>query len=90
METKSGITKAAWGKTDGQDVDLYTLTNSKGVQVKISTYGATVTSWEPAGGARAGTEDGEVETAPHGRSPPTPGEDARAERGADPRFGAPA
>ena len=24
---------------------MYTLTNSKGVQVKISTYGATVTSW---------------------------------------------
>ncbi len=45
METKTGITKVAWGNADGQDVDLYTLTNSKGVQVKISTYGGTVTSW---------------------------------------------
>ena len=45
MEAKTGITKAAWGKSDGLDVDLYTLTNAKGVQVKISTYGGTVTSW---------------------------------------------
>src|SRR5665647_2009872 len=45
MEIKSGITKTAWGNTDGKDVFLYTLTNSKGVQVKISTYGGTVTSW---------------------------------------------
>lgn len=45
METKAGITKAAWGNTDGKDVFLYTLTNAKGVQVKISNYGATVTSW---------------------------------------------
>ena len=45
MGTKAGITKAAWGNTDGKDVFLYTLTNAKGVQVKISNYGATVTSW---------------------------------------------
>jgi aldose 1-epimerase len=45
METKVGITKAAWGNTDGKEVFLYTLTNAKGVQVKISNYGATVTSW---------------------------------------------
>ena len=45
METKAGITKTAWGKSDGQKVDLYTLTNAKGIQVKISTYGGTVTSW---------------------------------------------
>jgi aldose 1-epimerase len=45
METKAGITKTAWGNTDGKDVFLYTLTNAKGVQVKISTYGGTVTSW---------------------------------------------
>ena len=45
MKTTTGITKAVWGNTDGIDVFLYTLTNAKGVQVKISTYGATVTSW---------------------------------------------
>ncbi len=46
METTTGITKAAWGNTDGKEVFLYTLTNSKGMQVKISNYGATITSWE--------------------------------------------
>ena len=39
------ITKADWGETDGKKVYLYTLTNSNGVQVKISNYGGTVTSW---------------------------------------------
>ena len=46
METKTaGISKMAWGSSDGKDVFLYTLTNSKGDQVKIATYGGTVTSW---------------------------------------------
>ncbi len=44
MESKQ-ITKAGWGETGGKPVDLYTLTNKKGDEVKISTYGATVTSW---------------------------------------------
>ena len=39
------ITKADWGETDGKKVYLYTLTNNNGVQVKISNYGGTVTSW---------------------------------------------
>jgi len=42
---KQGIVKNAWGETDGKQVDLYTLTNSNGVEVKISTYGGTATSW---------------------------------------------
>lgn len=42
---QAGITKAPWGETDGKQVELYTLTNKKGVEVKISTYGGTVTSW---------------------------------------------
>src|SRR5678816_3527037 len=45
METKKGITKAAFGNADGQEVFLYTLTNSKGTTVKISTYGGVITSW---------------------------------------------
>ncbi|BAV06066.1 aldose 1-epimerase [Filimonas lacunae] len=42
---KAGIAKADWGQVDGAPVYLYTLTNKEGVQVKISNYGGTVTSW---------------------------------------------
>lgn len=45
MELKKGITKTAFGSADGKEVSLYTLTNAKGTQVKISTYGGIVTSW---------------------------------------------
>jgi aldose 1-epimerase len=45
MESKTGITKTAWGNANGKEVFLYTLTNANGVQVKISTYGGIVTSW---------------------------------------------
>jgi aldose 1-epimerase len=38
------IKKEAFGKTDGKDVNLYTLTNANGMQVKITSYGGTVTS----------------------------------------------
>lgn len=41
----SGITKQAWDKVDNQAVDLYTLTNKNGVEVKISNYGGKITSW---------------------------------------------
>jgi aldose 1-epimerase len=44
-ESKTGITKASFGNVDGKAVDLYTLTNSKGNQVKITNYGGTMTSW---------------------------------------------
>ena len=43
--TKAGIVKEDWGVTDGKKVSLYTLTNSKGDEVKISNYGGTITSW---------------------------------------------
>ena len=43
--TSAGISKQAFGEADAKNVDLYTLTNKNGVQVKISTYGGTVTSW---------------------------------------------
>ncbi|MBS1565636.1 MAG: galactose mutarotase, partial [Bacteroidetes bacterium] len=42
---KAGISKQPFGEADGKAVDLYTLTNKNGVQVKISTYGGVVTSW---------------------------------------------
>lgn len=45
MDMKKGITKASFGNADGKEVFLYTLTNDKGDQVKISTYGGVVTSW---------------------------------------------
>lgn len=40
-----GITKRAFGKTTNQEqVELYTLTNANGVEVRIMTYGGTVVS----------------------------------------------
>ena len=45
---KTGIVQSDWGETDGKKVFLYTLTNSKGTQVKISNYGGTITSWVTA------------------------------------------
>jgi aldose 1-epimerase len=42
---KAGITKQVWDKMDNQPVDLYTLTNKNGAEVKITTYGGRVTSW---------------------------------------------
>lgn len=42
---EQGISKRPWGKTDdGKAVDLYTLTNSKGMTVSITTYGGIVVS----------------------------------------------
>ncbi|HKV40140.1 MAG TPA: aldose epimerase family protein [Blastocatellia bacterium] len=38
------IKKAQFGETGGQTVDLYTLTNASGAEVRIMTYGATVVS----------------------------------------------
>lgn len=42
---KKGIMKASWGQADGKDVYLFTLTNAKGNQAKISNYGGVLTSW---------------------------------------------
>ena len=42
---KSAITTEDWGERDGKKVMLYTLTNKNGVAVKITNYGATITSW---------------------------------------------
>src|SRR5579885_1528528 len=33
------ISKAPFGKVDGKDVDLYTLTNKNGLVMKVTNYG---------------------------------------------------
>lgn len=45
MSKSGSVKKAAFGKTpEGQSVDLYTLTNKKGVEVAITNYGGAVVS----------------------------------------------
>ena len=41
----TAVTRQDFGQADGKPVYLYTLTNKKGDQVKISTYGGVITSW---------------------------------------------
>lgn len=42
---QAGFQKSDFGKTaEGQSVDIYTLTNSRGAEVKITNYGGIVTS----------------------------------------------
>ena len=42
---QAGISREAWGHTpSGAAVDLYTLRNAAGMQVRISTYGGTIVS----------------------------------------------
>lgn len=43
-EEKMGIEKQPFGKADGQDVYLYTLTNANGLKADITNYGGIVTS----------------------------------------------
>ena len=39
------ISKASFGRTpDGQNVDIYTLTNKRGIEVKITNFGGIITS----------------------------------------------
>jgi aldose 1-epimerase len=43
-DTKAGVQKMAFGKTDdGTAIDLYVLTNDKGMTAKVMTYGAILT-----------------------------------------------
>lgn len=43
--TAGKVQQADWGELDGKKVYLYTLSNSKGVEVKITNYGGIITSW---------------------------------------------
>jgi len=43
-KTTAGIRKSAYGKMAEGSVDLYTLTNSKGMEVRITNYGGRVVS----------------------------------------------
>ena len=41
---RPGVTRAAFGRLpDGRAVDLYTLTNARGVEARVTNYGATIT-----------------------------------------------
>src|SRR5690606_25746693 len=42
-EETDAVTRQPWGKVDGQEVFLYTLTNKNGLEVKITNWGATIT-----------------------------------------------
>ena len=43
-QTRSKVQKSDFGKVDGQDIAIYTLKNSHGMEVAITNYGATVVS----------------------------------------------
>lgn len=44
-QLNASVSRTDWGQHDGKKVYLYTLTNSKGTQVKITNYGGIITSW---------------------------------------------
>jgi aldose 1-epimerase len=41
-ETRTKVQKTGFGKVDGQEISLYTLKNTHGMEVAITNYGATV------------------------------------------------
>ena len=44
------IKKESFGKlSDGRAVELYTLRNTKGTEVKVTTYGARLVAWSAFG-----------------------------------------
>src|SRR2546423_10024513 len=54
-EGKAGVKRAGFGRTaDGRDVDIYTLTNRRGAEARVITYGGALLS----------------PTGPHPRGPP--------------------
>lgn len=43
---RRSITKAPFGQVGGRSIELYTLTNARGITVRIMTYGAAIVSLE--------------------------------------------
>lgn len=43
--TSAAVRAASWGEVDGKKVQIFTLANKNGAEVKITNYGGTVTSW---------------------------------------------
>jgi Galactose mutarotase and related enzymes len=43
-QSKPEITKAPFGTADGKSIDIYSIRNSKAVEVRITTFGGTVVS----------------------------------------------
>ncbi len=41
-----GVTETPWGRADGKDVSLYTLSNGNGLTLKVSNYGGVITAFE--------------------------------------------
>jgi aldose 1-epimerase len=44
LNSQSSINRKLWGKVDGKEVWLYTLTNAKGITIEITNYGGIVKS----------------------------------------------
>jgi aldose 1-epimerase len=44
LPARAAISVQAWGGVGGQGVDLYTLTNARGMEAKITNYGAAITA----------------------------------------------
>ena len=44
LPAHAALTKQAWGGVDKKGVDLFILTNSRGMEVKITNYGGIITS----------------------------------------------
>ena len=44
MPAQAGITTQAWGGVRGEGVDLFILTNAKGMEARITNYGAIITA----------------------------------------------
>src|SRR5712692_4507225 len=56
----SNVIKEQFGPTDGAGVDLFTLTNSQGMEVKITNYGGIITS------IKVPDKDGKLDDVVHG------------------------
>ena len=56
LPAKAGVAVQAWGGINGDGVDLFTLTNAKGMEAKITNYGAVITSIRVPGQGGAKTD----------------------------------